>query len=129
MSWCKPSNFRIFHDVPEKLVVNIAVFRAAAEALPLQARHGDSACAVGRDQDLQLRSAPPTRADDSAADAAAQRCSRLEHDVEDGLEALPPACALDALRQQITCSFGAPMHGIDPFPACFLSSRCHVTSL
>ena len=51
----------------------VAVFRAAAEALSLQARHGDGSLAVGRHQDLQLRSAPPTSADDSAADAAPQR--------------------------------------------------------
>ena len=51
----------------------MALFQAVAEALSLQARHGDGPRAVGRHQDLQLRSAPPTRADDSAADAAAQR--------------------------------------------------------
>ena len=47
--------------------------KAAAEALSLQARHGDGPRAVGSHQDLQLRSAPPTRADDSSADVAAQR--------------------------------------------------------
>ena len=33
--------------------------RAAAEALSLQARHGDGPRAMGGDQDVQLRSAPP----------------------------------------------------------------------
>ena len=49
----------------------VAVLRAAAEALSLQARHGDGPRAVGRDKDLQLRSASPSRANDSEADATA----------------------------------------------------------
>ena len=38
--------------------------------------------------------APPVRADDSQVDAQAQRHGGLADDAEDGLEALPPACAL-----------------------------------
>ena len=73
-NWGMPNKDRSFHESPEKAGgEGVAVFRAGAEALPLQARHGDGACAVGRHQDLPLRSAPPTRADDSAEVAAAQR--------------------------------------------------------
>ncbi len=51
---------RSFHESPEKAGGEVvAVFRAATEALSLQARYVDRACAVGSHQDLQLRSAPP----------------------------------------------------------------------
>ena len=56
-----PNKDRSFHESPEKAAgEGVAVLRAAAKALSLQARHGDRARAVGRHQDLQLRSAPPT---------------------------------------------------------------------
>ena len=43
---------------------------------------------------VKLGSVPHTRADDSAADAAAQRGCGLADDAEDGLEALASASAL-----------------------------------
>jgi len=57
----------------------------------------DRACAVGRHQDLQLRSAPPTRADDSAADAAAQR----DRSLGDRVAFEPPAAAIGG-RQNLS---------------------------
>ena len=57
-----PNKDRSFHEVPEKACGGVAVFRAAAEALSLQARHGDGPRAVGFHQDLQLRSATPAYA-------------------------------------------------------------------
>ena len=58
----------------------VAVLRAAAKALPLQAQHCDGARAVGSHQDLSLRFTPPARADDPAADAAARRERGLGED-------------------------------------------------
>ena len=72
----------------------MALFQAVAEALFVQARYSNSPRSVSCQTDVQLRSAPPTRADDSAANAAAQRDRGLAEDAEDGLEALPPACVL-----------------------------------
>ena len=39
--------------------VRVERAETAAEALSLQARHGDGPRSMGRRQDLQLRSAPP----------------------------------------------------------------------
>ena len=48
-----PNKDRSFHESPEKAAgEGVAVLRAAAKALSLQARHGDGACAVGSHQDL-----------------------------------------------------------------------------
>ena len=49
---------------------------------------------MGGGEHLQLDSTPATSAPDTAADASAQRHCGLGQDAEDGLEALPPACAL-----------------------------------
>ena len=71
-NWGMPNKDRSFHESPQKAGGRV-VYSEQAVALSLQVRHGDRAFAVGRHQDLQLRSALPTRADDSAAVVAAQR--------------------------------------------------------
>ena len=56
-----PNKDRSFHEAPEKADGEGWLYsEQQPEALSLQARHGDGPRAVGRHQDLQLRSAPPT---------------------------------------------------------------------
>ena len=56
-----PNKDRSFHESPEKAGGEGWLYsEQQPEALSLQARHGDRACAVRRHQDIQLRSAPPS---------------------------------------------------------------------
>ena len=64
---------RSFHESPEKAGGEGWLYSEQQQKLCTSTRHGFGACAVGGHRDLQLLSAPPARADDSAADASATR--------------------------------------------------------